>query len=111
MDIGVPQEIKDNEYRVAATPGGVAELRRHGQASYVQAGAGEGSGFADGEYAVAGAELVAGAAEVYGRAELMLKVKEPLPSEYDLLREGQVLFTYLHLAGVEGLAQALLAEA
>ena len=110
MYVGIPKELKQHEYRVAATPGGVADLCRRGHKVVVQAGAGEGSGFADEEYAAAGAEIVSEAAEVYARAELILKVKEPLPGEYPLLREGQVLFTYLHLAGVPGLAEALLAR-
>ena len=107
MYIGVPQEIKEHEYRVAATPGGVAALVRRGHKVAVQAGAGLSSGFGDQEYAAAGAEVLASAAEVYARADMMLKVKEPLPAEYGLLREGQMLFTYLHLAGVPGLAEAL----
>jgi alanine dehydrogenase len=108
VNVGVPKEIKEHEYRVSATPGGVAELRKRGHQVIVEAGAGGGSGFGDKAYADAGAEVVREAAEVYAGADLLLKVKEPLPSEYDLLREGQILFTYLHLAGVQGLAQALL---
>ena len=107
MYVGVPQEIKQHEYRVAATPGGVAALVRRGHKGAVQAGAGVGSGFADQEYAAAGAEVLETATDVYRRAEMVLKVKEPLAEEYDLLREGQILFTYLHLAGVPGLAEAL----
>ncbi|MHB1004585.1 MAG: alanine dehydrogenase [Chloroflexota bacterium] len=108
MNVGIPKEIKQHEDRVAATPGGVAELVHHGHQVFVQIGAGEGSGFPDAEYAAAGAELVGEAAEVFRRAEMIVKVKEPLPSEYELLRKNQVLFTYLHLAGVEGLAAALI---
>ncbi|MHB1414797.1 MAG: alanine dehydrogenase [Chloroflexota bacterium] len=108
MHIGIPREVKEHEYRVAATPGGVADMRSHGHEVLVEHGAGEGSGFTDREYAEAGAEVVAQAAEVFARADMVLKVKEPLPSEYGFLREGLILFTYLHLAGVPGLARALL---
>ncbi|MHB1131250.1 MAG: alanine dehydrogenase [Chloroflexota bacterium] len=110
MNIGVPKEIKEHEYRVAATPGGVAALARRGHRVLVERGAGLGSGFADTEYAEAGAEIVAEAAAVYAQADMIMKVKEPLADEYPLLRQGQVLFTYLHLAGVEGLAKALRAR-
>lgn len=108
MIVGIPKEIKEHEYRVAATPGGVAELCRHGHRVIVQAGAGEGSGFTDHEYLAAGARIEDDPARVFGQAELVVKVKEPLPPEYGWLREGQVLFTYLHLAGVPGLADSLL---
>ncbi len=110
MNIGVSKEIKEHEYRVAATPGGVATLVRRGHKVAVQAGAGAASGFPDQEYAAAGAAVLEAAATVYEFAELVLKVKEPLPEEYGLLRDGQILFTYLHLAGVPGLADALLAR-
>lgn len=110
MHIGIPKEVKQHEYRVAATPGGVAELVRHGHEVAIQAGAGEGSGFADQEYAAAGARIVADPAEVYAQSELVLKVKEPLAHEYGFLKPGQVLFTYLHLAGVDGLAAELAAR-
>lgn len=107
MVVGVPREIKPQEHRVAVTPAGVEVLRRHGHRVLVQAGAGEGSGFADGDYAAAGAEVVSSAEEVYGRAELVLKVKEPQPEEYGLLRPEQMLFTYLHLAPEPRLTRAL----
>lgn len=97
MIVGVPREIKTHEYRVGMTPAGVAELVRGGHGVLVESGAGEGSGFADGEYRGVGAE-VCGRTDVFERAELLVKVKEPLPSEYGLLRQGQALFTYLHLA-------------
>ncbi|WP_439688885.1 alanine dehydrogenase [Curtobacterium sp. SP.BCp] len=108
MLIGVPTEVKNNEYRVAATPAGVAELTLHGHEVLVQAGAGVGSAFPDDEYAAAGATIVDTAAEVWGRAEMILKVKEPVASEYASIRPGQVLFTYLHLAADRPLTTALM---
>ncbi|PJF25568.1 MAG: alanine dehydrogenase, partial [Phototrophicales bacterium] len=108
MIIGIPKEIKDNEYRVAAPPAGVRELERHGHRVLVERGAGMGSGFSDEEYAAAGAELLSDAAEVWGEAEMVVKVKEPLPSEYGYLRPDLILFTYLHLAASEPLTLALL---
>lgn len=107
MIIGVPREIKTHEYRVGMTPAGVAELAREGLEILVEAGAGEGSGFADEEYRQAGAS-VCGREEVFGQAELLVKVKEPLPSEFGLLRQGQALFTYLHLAPNRPLVELLL---
>lgn len=98
MIIGVPTEIKNNEYRVAMTPGGVREFVAHGHHVIVQRGAGDGSSFSDDAYAAAGAELVDDAAEVFARAEMIVKVKEPQPVEIAMLKPGQVLFTYLHLA-------------
>ncbi|KTR10922.1 alanine dehydrogenase [Curtobacterium luteum] len=108
MLIGVPTEVKNNEYRVAATPAGVAELTLHGHEVLVQAGAGVGSAFPDDEYAAAGATIVETAAEVWSRAEMILKVKEPVASEYASIRPGQVLFTYLHLAADRPLTTALM---
>lgn len=107
MIVGLPQEIMDNEYRVALTPGGVESLVHEDQVVLVQRGAGEGSGFGDDEYASAGAILVDTPAEAYA-ADLVVKVKEPLPAEYDLLRPNLTLFTFLHLAAQEPLTQALL---
>ena len=107
MQIGVPREVKDHEFRVSVTPAGVREYRAHGHQVLVQRSAGEGSGFADSQYAAAGAELVDSAAEVFDRAEMIVKVKEPIPAEYDLLRPEQVLFTYLHLAANAPLTHAL----
>ena len=106
MKVGVVKEIKTDEYRVALTPAGARELVQHGHDVLVESGAGEGSSFPDGAYTAVGATL-ASAAEVWGEAELLLKVKEPLPSEYPYLREGLVLFTYLHLAASEKLTRAL----
>jgi len=108
MQIGVPREVKDHEFRVSVTPAGVREYRSRGHQVLVQSSAGQGSGFSDGEYAVAGAELVDSASEIYDRAEMIVKVKEPVPAEYDLLRPEQVLFTYLHLAANAPLTLALI---
>ncbi|KIL34289.1 alanine dehydrogenase [Cohnella kolymensis] len=107
MIIGVPKEIKNQENRVALTPAGCSMLQEQGHAVIVQHGAGEGSGFSDEEYAAAGAELAAQPADVWGRAEMIIKVKEPLPEEYNYFRSQQILFTYLHLAAAPELAQAL----
>jgi alanine dehydrogenase len=98
MIIGVPKEIKNNEFRVGMTPGGVREFVAHGHTVLVENAAGDGSSFSDKEYAAAGAELVATAEEVFARAEMIVKVKEPQPAEIARLRAGQVLYTYLHLA-------------
>ncbi len=108
MRVGVPREIKDNEYRVALTPAGVAELFHFGHYLVVEQGAGFGSGFTDAEYQAAGAEIVETHEEVFARAELVVKVKEPIAAEYPLLRADQVLFTYLHLAAEEALTHALI---
>ena len=109
MIIGVPKEIKRHEYRVSLTPGGAAELKRDGHTVLVEAGAGEGSGFGDDEYRRAGARIC-DREELFERSELIVKVKEPLPAEYDLLREDQALFTYLHLAANPPLIELLLAR-
>ena len=96
--IGVPREIKEDEYRVAITPAGVREMVEHGHRVLVEAGAGEGSAITDADYAAQGAELVEGAEEVFARAEMILHVKELQAPEIEMLRPGQLLFTYLHLA-------------
>ncbi len=106
MIIGLPKEIKDNEYRVAVTPGGVRQLVHSGHEVLVQAGAGEGSGFSDDEYDWGGARIVGGDNEAW-TADLIVKVKEPQPSEYDLMRPGMTLFTYLHLAAEKELTLAM----
>lgn len=110
MDIAVPREIKNHEYRVGMTPAGVRELTRAGHRVRVQAGAGEGVGFADQHYAAAGAELVTDVEALFAEAELIVKVKEPQPEEYRRLKPGQVLFTYLHLAPDEAQTQGLLSS-
>ncbi|NOZ25364.1 MAG: alanine dehydrogenase [Nitrospirae bacterium] len=107
MIIGVPREIKREEYRVAVTPSGVAELKRDGHTVLVETGAGEGSGFTDEEYLEADADIV-DREILFRKADLVVKVKEPLPQEYDLLREGQAVFTFLHLAPNRELTEVLL---
>jgi alanine dehydrogenase len=109
MKIGVLKELKSDEYRVALTPAGARELVQRGHEVSVEVGAGEGSAVADAAYAAVGARG-AQAEQIWDEAELLLKVKEPLPGEYGLLREGQVLFTYLHLAASKDLTEALLAS-
>lgn len=98
MLIGIPKEIKNQEYRVGMTPAGVSELTRHGHSVMVQAEAGSAIGFDDADYRAAGAEIVAQAPEIFERADMIVKVKEPQAQECEMLREGQLLFTYLHLA-------------
>jgi alanine dehydrogenase len=106
VKIGVPKEIKADEYRVALTPAGARELVQHGHDVTIETGAGEGSAFPDSAYESAGART-ANVDEVWGEADLLLKVKEPIRPEYDRLREGLVLFTYLHIAADEPLTRAL----
>ena len=110
MRIGVPTEIKNNEYRVGMTPPGVHDLTADGHEVYIQAGAGEGSGFTDEEYRAAGAVIIPKADEVFERSDMIVKVKEPIEADLKRLREGQLLFTYLHLAPVPDLTDALLAK-
>jgi alanine dehydrogenase len=109
MNVGVPREIKSDEYRVALTPAGALELARGGHSVLVEQGAGAGSAFRDADYESVGARI-GSVDEVWAESELVLKVKEPLPDEYGRLREGQVLFTYLHLAASEELTRALMAS-
>jgi alanine dehydrogenase len=108
MIIGVPKEIKDNENRVALTPAGVFELNKRGHAVYVQASAGDGSGFYDDEYQSAGAKILPTAAEVFDIADMIMKVKEPIEVEYDLIKPEQLLFTYFHFASYEPLTHAMI---
>src|SRR5438874_1688295 len=110
MVIGVPKEIKGQEYRVALLPSAAYQLIKRGHEVLVQRGAGAGAGYPDEEYARSGAELIETNTEVFARADLIVKVKEPLPEEYPLLRPGQILFTYLHLAASRPLTEALLAS-
>ena len=110
MKVGVPREVKDHEYRVAITPSGVRELTLRGHQVYVEQHAGEGSLISDADLKLAGAEILERASDVWATADLLLKVKEPLETEYPLLREGQVLFTYLHLAASKPCTDALLAS-
>jgi alanine dehydrogenase len=108
MIIGVPKEIKEQEYRVALLPSGAYQLIQRGHQVVVERGAGLGAGYADAEYEQAGAKLLDSHKEIFDRAELIVKVKEPLPEEYGLLRRGQLLFTYLHLAANRALTEALM---
>ena len=110
MRVGIPTEIKNNEYRVAITQAGVFELTRRGHEVLVQAGAGLGSAITDAEYAAAGARIVADADEVWADSDMILKVKEPIAAEYGRMRAGQVLFTYLHLAASRECTDAVLAS-
>jgi alanine dehydrogenase len=107
MQVGVPREIKNHEYRVAITPPGVRELVRHGHDVVVEAGAGLGSSITDEEYLAAGAKILDGPDAVWAEADLVLKVKEPVEAEYHRMRRGQVLFTYLHLAASAECTRAL----
>jgi alanine dehydrogenase len=108
MKVGVPREVKNNEFRVAITPAGVHELVRSGHEVLIEAGAGDGSSLPDEEFIAAGAAILPTADEVWGAADLVLKVKEPVPEEYERMRAGQVLFTYLHLAASKECTDALL---
>ena len=98
MKVGIPREVKNNEFRVAITPAGVNELVRHGHQVFVEKDAGLGSSITNEEYVSAGATILGTADEVWGTADLLLKVKEPIAEEYHRLRKDQTLFTYLHLA-------------
>jgi alanine dehydrogenase len=108
MIIGVPKEIKEQEQRVALLPSGTNELTKHGHSVLVETNAGLGSGYSDQDYVKAGAEIVEQAKEVFARSDMIVKVKEPLKAEFPLLRRGQILFTYLHLAASKPLTEALL---
>jgi alanine dehydrogenase len=108
MIVGVPKEIKNHEYRVAMVPAGVKSLVADGHTVIIEQSAGEGSGISDGEYVAAGAQMRTTAEAVFAEADMIVKVKEPLAQEYPLLREGQILFTYLHLAPAPELTRALL---
>jgi alanine dehydrogenase len=108
MIIGVPKEIKNNENRVAVTPAGVTEFLKYGHKVYVQTEAGKGSGFTDEQYKIAGATILSTIEEVYAIAEMIVKVKEPIESEYGLIKENQLLFTYFHFASSESLTHAMI---
>jgi alanine dehydrogenase len=105
--VGIPKEIKNHEYRVAVTPAGVHELVTHGHEVVIEAGAGVGSSIPDSEFVAAGARMLATADAVWESVEMILKVKEPIAAEYDRMREGQVIFTYLHLAASQECTDAL----
>ena len=108
MIVGAPKEIKNNEYRVSIVPSGVRALVEAGHRVIIQASAGEGSGISDADYLDSGAVIRPTAGDIYQEAEMIVKVKEPQLQEYNLLREGQVLFTYLHLAPAPAMTRALL---
>ena len=108
MKIGIPKEIKNNENRVGMTPAGVAELVKHGHVVCVQHTAGENSGFSDQQYIDAGAEILPAIEDVYAKADMIVKVKEPIESEYSLVRPGQVVFTYFHFACDRELTEAMM---
>jgi alanine dehydrogenase len=108
MKVGIPREVKNHEYRVAITPAGVHELARAGHDVYVEADAGVGSSISNEEYVAAGATILPTADDVWGTGDLILKVKEPIESEYHRMRDGQTLFTYLHLAAGKACTEALL---
>ncbi len=110
MIVGVPKEIKNNEFRVGMTPAGVSELIKNGHTVYVQKSAGEGSGFADADYEAVGAKILPTIADVYAIAEMIVKVKEPIEPEYKLIREGQLIFTYFHFACDRALTDAMIAQ-
>lgn len=108
MKVGIPREVKNNEFRVAITPAGVHELVRHGHQVFIEKDAGLGSAIPKEEYVSAGAEILGTADEVWATADLLLKVKEPIAEEYHRLRKDQTLFTYLHLAASRECTDALL---
>ena len=108
MIIGTTKELKNHEYRVGLTPDNVQDYVAHGHTVYVEAGAGIGAGFEDAEYKAAGAVIAETSREVFEKAEMIVKVKEPEEQEYDYFREGQILFTYLHLAPNPSLAEMLM---
>ncbi|MCA6075205.1 alanine dehydrogenase [Fulvivirga sedimenti] len=108
MIIGVPKEIKNNENRVALTPGGAQELVKRGHEVYIQTHAGEGSGFPDDEYVQAGASILPTIEAVYDKAEMIMKVKEPIEPEYELIKKDQLVFTYFHFASYEPLTHAMI---
>jgi alanine dehydrogenase len=108
VKVGIPREVKNHEYRVAITPAGVHEFARHGHDVFVETGAGLGSSITDDEYTAAGAKILATADDVWETGDLVLKVKEPIAEEYHRMREGQTLFTYLHLAASKECTDALL---
>jgi len=110
MKVGIPREIKNHEYRVAITPAGVHELIRGGHEVLIEAGAGAGSSIPDEDFAAAGAKILPTADDVWGAGDMILKVKEPIADEYHRMRNGQVLFTYLHLAASRACTEALLSR-
>ncbi|UWX54705.1 alanine dehydrogenase [Maribacter litopenaei] len=110
MIVGIPKEIKNNESRVGMTPAGVFELVKNNHTVYVQSGAGKGSGFFNKDYQQAGAVILDTIGQVYAMSEMIVKVKEPIAEEYDLIQEGQILFTYFHFASSEALTKAMIRQ-
>jgi len=108
MIVGILKEIKTEEYRVCMTPAGVEVMMQNRNSVLVEKSAGVGSGFEDEQYIAAGAEMIAAPEEIFRKADMVMHVKEPLPSEYDLIRKDQIVFTYLHLAAAEELTKALI---
>ncbi|MBE0600527.1 MAG: alanine dehydrogenase, partial [Firmicutes bacterium] len=108
MKIGCVKEIKPQEYRVGMTPDNAHDFVTHGHTVMIEAGAGEGSGFSDAAYSAAGAQIVSAAQDVWAQADMIIKVKEPLEAEYPLMRDGQILYTYLHLAANRPLTEAMM---
>ena len=108
MIIGVPKEIKNNENRVALTPAGAVEFKKHGHEVYVQSTAGLGSGFLDEQYEEAGAKILPTIEDTYEKAEMIIKVKEPIEPEYKLIKKDQLVFTYFHFASYEPLTKAMM---
>lgn len=108
MIVGIPKEIKNNESRVGMTPAGIKELVKNGHSVFVERNAGINSGFSDAEYIESGAQIVPSAADVYAKSEMIVKVKEPVASEYDLIRENQIVFTYFHFASDKTLTEAMM---
>lgn len=108
MTIGIPKEIKDNEFRVGMTPSGVNSFLRNGHTVYVEKGAGLGSGFSDGLYSSIGAEICNSVEEVYSKSEMIIKVKEPLKQEYSLIKKDQIIYTFFHFASSKGLTEAMI---
>ncbi|MGH9822436.1 MAG: alanine dehydrogenase, partial [Blastocatellia bacterium] len=108
MIVGLPKEVKDNEFRVGLVPAGVKALVAGGHSVLVEPQAGEGSGILDSEYVTAGGTIATSVEEVWSRADMIVKVKEPIPKEYGFMREGLILFTYLHLAPAQELTRQLM---
>ena len=108
MKVGIPKEIKNNEYRVSMTPAGVAELKKNGHTVWVGAGAGVGAGYSDSAYEKVGAKIIEKAKDIYAECDMIVKVKEPLKSEYDLIRDEQIVFTYFHFASSLELTEAMI---
>jgi alanine dehydrogenase len=110
MNIGIPKELKNNEYRIGMTPAGVQSLIIHGHSVFVQSGAGLGSGYSDSDYTKIGAQIVSHIEDIYNKSAMIIKVKEPLAEEYDLIQEGQILYTFFHFAASESLTKAMIEQ-